>query len=111
SRGKSEAEFIESALSPVRCMEIEYYLRSKEKMRAEVQELSLLVEAHDSKLVPTRVYRVKYDDKKGKSHVADFIMQQHGADWRVHAHMPPVELPKPATPDLPQQSPSAALSM
>jgi hypothetical protein len=85
-------EFFAAANSPTRCAEIEYYLRKMVKMHAEVHELALIVETHDPKLVPTRVYRVKYEDRKGKEHVKDFIMQQAGADWIVRAHVEPVEI-------------------
>jgi hypothetical protein len=85
-------EFFDAANSPLRCAEIEYYLRQQLKLRAEIQELALLVEAHDPKLVPTRIYRVKYEGRKGKAHEHDFLMQQHGAEWRVHAHLPALEI-------------------
>jgi hypothetical protein len=105
-RGKPELTYFSSANAPIRCAEIEYYLRKTAKTRAVISELALVVEAHDSKLTPTRVYRVKYEDRKGE-HEHDFIMQQHGADWRVEAHVSPVELPKP--PPQPQPLPPQTL--
>jgi hypothetical protein len=92
----NEREFCDAASCPTRCAEIEYYLRQTVKMRGIISEVALIVESHDAKLVPTRVYRVKYEDRRGKPHIDDFILQQHGAEWRVYAHVPPVELDAPA---------------
>lgn len=99
AKPEGEREYCDASSCPTRCAEIEYYLRTTLKMKALVNEVALIVESHDAKLVPTRVYRVKYEDLKGKAYEHDFIMQQHGADWRVKAHVACVELPKPAPPE------------
>ena len=111
ARAKPDYSFVDASQSPIRCAEIEYYLRSTVKMRGIVSELALIVESHDSKLTPTRVYRVKYEDKRGKEHTDDFILQQHGAEWRVKAHVPPVALPEPAPQPIPEQATGPAVSV
>lgn len=111
ARAKPDYAWVDASQSPIRCAEIEHYLRHTVKMRALISELALLVESHDSKLTPTRVYRVKYDDKFGKEHTDDFIMQQHGAEWRVKAHVPPVDLPEPAAEPTPAAGPGPAVSI
>lgn len=95
AKAKPEFTYATASTAPLRCAEIEHYLRTKVKMKAIVLELALIVESHDPKLTPTRVYRVKYEDIKGNEYTHDFILQQHGSEWRVYAHVPPVELPAP----------------
>ena len=97
AKPENEREFCDAATCPTRCAEIEYYLRKTVKMRGMINELALIVESHDAKLIPTRVYRVKYEDRKGEAYTHDFILQQHGAEWRVYAHVPPIDLAAPPT--------------